>query len=104
MGWENGPLWARQELSTTVRCGHLGASDPSEGCESKKRRFWRVAEKRRIIDEMLEPGAPVGRVARAHGVNAIRESSWTRQYRQEAGWWAWGDGESATRAGDRDDG
>ncbi len=50
--------------------------------ESRKRRFRSVAEKRRIVDETLEPGAPAARVARAHGVNAIQEFSWPRQYRQ----------------------
>ncbi len=52
------------------------------GGESKKRRFRSVAEKRRIVEETLEPGASVARVARAHGVNANQVFHWRRQYRQ----------------------
>jgi transposase len=48
--------------------------------ESRRRRS--VAEKRGIIEETLEPGASVARVARAHGVNANQVFNWRRQYRQ----------------------
>ena len=41
-----------------------------------------MAEKRRIVEETLEPGASVARVARAHGVNANQVFAWRRQYRQ----------------------
>jgi len=41
-----------------------------------------VAEKRRIVEETLEPEASVARVARAHGVNANQVFAWRRQYRQ----------------------
>jgi transposase len=41
-----------------------------------------VAEKRRIVEETLEPGASVARVARAQGVNAHQVFHWRRQYRQ----------------------
>ena len=41
-----------------------------------------IAEKRRIVEETLVPGASVARVARAHGVNANQVFSWRRQYRQ----------------------
>jgi len=41
-----------------------------------------VEEKRRIVEETLEPGASVARVARAHGVNANQVFGWRRQYRQ----------------------
>ena len=46
----------------------------------RKRRS--VAEKRRIVEETLEPDASVARVARAHGVNANQVFHWRRQYRQ----------------------
>jgi transposase len=39
-----------------------------------------VAEKRRIVEETMEPGASVARVA--HGVNANQVFHWRRQYRQ----------------------
>jgi transposase len=48
--------------------------------EPRKRRA--VAEKRRIVEQTLEPDASVARVARAHGVNANQVFAWRRQYRQ----------------------
>lgn len=41
-----------------------------------------MEEKRRIVEQTLEAGASVVRVARAHGVNANQVFSWRRQYRQ----------------------
>jgi len=41
-----------------------------------------VAEKRRIVEETLEPDASVAKVARAHGLNANQVFAWRRQYRQ----------------------
>src|SRR5882762_4264291 len=46
------------------------------------RRRRSVAEKRRIVEETLEPEASVARVARAQGVNANQVFQWRRQYRQ----------------------
>ena len=48
--------------------------------EPRRRRL--VAEKRRIVEETLEPDASVAKVARAHGVNANQVFAWRRQYRQ----------------------
>ena len=48
--------------------------------EPRKRRS--VAERRGIVEETLEPGASVAKVARAHGVNADQVFAWRRQYRQ----------------------
>jgi transposase len=39
-----------------------------------------IAEKRRIVEETLPPGASVARVARAHGVNANQLFGWRRLY------------------------
>jgi len=50
--------------------------------KSEPRRRRSVAEKRRIVEETLEPDASVVRVARAHGVNANQVFHWRRQYRQ----------------------
>ncbi len=47
-----------------------------------KRRFRTVEEKRRIVEQTLEPGASVARVARAQGVNANQVFAWRRLYRQ----------------------
>ena len=58
----------------------------------RKRRS--AAEKRLIVEQTLEPGASVARVARAHGLNANVVFHWRREYREgrlaEAGlvpWW-----------------
>ena len=59
--------------------------DTSERAVVKRepqRRRRLVEEKRRIVEETLEPGASVARVARAHGVNANQVFAWRRQYRQ----------------------
>jgi len=47
-----------------------------------QRRWHSVEEKRRVVEETLQPGASVARVARAHGVNANQVFAWRRQYRQ----------------------
>ena len=41
-----------------------------------------MEEKRRIVEETLQPGASVARVARAHGVNANQVFGWRRLYQQ----------------------
>ncbi len=40
-----------------------------------------VAEKRRIVEQTLEPGSSVARVAQAHGVNPNVVFHWRREYR-----------------------
>ena len=47
-----------------------------------KRRYRTVEEKRRIVEEALEAGASVARVARAHGVNANQVFGWRRLYQE----------------------
>ena len=44
----------------------------------RKRRS--TAEKRQIVEQALEPGASVARVARAHGLNANVVFNWRRLY------------------------
>ena len=44
----------------------------------RKRRS--TAEKRLIVEQALEPGASVARVARAHGLNANVVFNWRRLY------------------------
>jgi len=39
-----------------------------------------VEEKRRIVEDTLQPGASVSRVARMHGVNANQLFGWRRLY------------------------
>lgn len=47
-----------------------------------QRRRHSLEEKRRVVEETLEPAASVARVARAHGVNANQVFAWRRLYRQ----------------------
>ena len=59
--------------------------DTSEQAVVKRvvqRRRRSVEEKRRIVEQTLEAGASVARVARAHEVNANQVFGWRRQYRQ----------------------
>src|SRR5437879_6609599 len=46
------------------------------------RRRRSVEEKRRIVEETLEAGASVARVARRHGVNANQVFYWRKKYRE----------------------
>ena len=47
-----------------------------------KRRRRSVEEKRRIVEETLEAGASVARVARRHAVNANQLFRWRKKYRE----------------------
>src|SRR6266404_9394628 len=47
-----------------------------------KRRRRTVEEKRRIVEEILEAGASVARVARRHAVNANQVFYWRKKYRE----------------------
>ena len=46
------------------------------------RRRRSVEEKQRMVEQTLEAGASVARVARAHGVNANQVFAWRRLYRK----------------------
>ena len=50
------------------------------GAERRVRRWRSVAEKRRIVELTLQPGASVALVARAHGVNANQVFKWRRAF------------------------
>ena len=52
----------------------------AEGAGRRIRRSWPVAEKRRIVEVTLAPGASVACVARAHGVNANQVFVWRRAF------------------------
>jgi transposase len=53
----------------------------TSGGDSRKRRQKRsVAEKRRIVEEALLPGASVAQTARAHGINANQVFAWRNLY------------------------
>lgn len=46
------------------------------------RRRRSALERRRIVEETLEPGASVSRVSRRHGINANQVFQWRRLYRE----------------------
>jgi transposase len=50
------------------------------GAERRVRRWRSIAEKRRIVELTLQPGASVALVARAHGVNANQVFKWRRAF------------------------
>ena len=46
----------------------------------EKRRYRAKAERRQIVEAVMQPGVSVARVARAHGVNANQVYGWRRLY------------------------
>jgi transposase len=50
--------------------------------EGLKRQRRSIAEKCRIVEQAMQPGASIARVAREHGVNANRVHYWRNLYRQ----------------------
>jgi transposase len=55
----------------------IGGRD-GERVERPRRRSWSAAEKQRIIEESLHPGASVSIVARRHDINANQLFTWRR--------------------------
>ncbi len=53
-----------------------------DSAKQEKRRRRSVEEKRRIVEETLEAGASVARVARRHAVNANQVFYWRKRYRE----------------------
>ena len=66
----------------------MGNSSKSENLglvisvERARRRRRSKAERRRIVEQTLVPGASVAVIARAHGVNANQVFSWRKLYRE----------------------
>ncbi len=56
----------------------MDTSQPTQ----RKRQRWPLAEKRRIVEATLAPGASVALIARANGVNANQVFAWRRLYRE----------------------
>jgi transposase len=50
--------------------------------EQAKRQRRSVAEKRRVVELAMQPGASVARIAREHGVNANLVHYWRKLYRE----------------------
>ena len=53
---------------------------------STKRVHRTPAEKRRIVEATLVPGASIARVARENGVNANQVFQWRYEYKNSVGW------------------
>ena len=54
----------------------------SEAGQIRRRRLYPVEEKLRMVEQTLEPGASVARVAQAHEVNPNLLFLWRRQHRE----------------------
>ena len=50
--------------------------------EQLRRQRRSIAEKRRIVELVMQPGASIARVAREHGVNANMVHYWRKLYRE----------------------
>ena len=72
----------RCPLGVEMDSSHQAAVNPRdrEVSVAAQRQRRSIAEKRRIVEETLAPGASVARVARAHGVNANQVFGWRRLY------------------------
>src|SRR5271167_2891801 len=68
----------------TTAAGSNGVGLGVEGGARRKRRSWSLAERQRIVEAALTPGASVAGVARANGVNANLVFKWIGRSRE--GW------------------
>lgn len=50
--------------------------------EGQKRQRRSIAEKRRIVESAMQPGASIARIAREHAVNANMVHYWRKLYRE----------------------
>ena len=50
--------------------------------QALRRRRWTIEDKGRIVEETLEAGASVARVAQRYAVNANQIFNWRREYRE----------------------
>jgi transposase len=56
--------------------------DVGGGLAAGPRRRWSAVERRRVVEETLEAGASLARVALKYGVNANQVFQWRRLYRE----------------------
>jgi transposase len=61
----------------SARTGEVVLSEPAA-----KRLYRSKQERRRIVEETLQPGASVAVIARQHGVNANQVFHWRKLYRE----------------------
>lgn len=57
-----------------------GTVDEALAVNQEKRRRWSLAEKRRIVEQALEPGACVAEIARQQGINDNLIFNWRKLY------------------------
>mgnify|MGYP003335776381 FL=1 len=69
-------------MSTYFHNGHslMSLDDQASSIKGYKRRSWTIEEKRRIVEESLEPGASIAKVARRYNMNANQLRTWRRHY------------------------
>src|SRR5580704_14610990 len=63
----------------------MGSARSTEVLTSRpeaRRRYWSKQERRRIVEETLQPEASVAVIARQHGVNANQVFHWRKLYRE----------------------
>ena len=58
----------------------MSLDDQASSIKGHKRRSWTIEEKRRIIEESLEPGVSIAKVARRYNMNANQLCTWRRLY------------------------
>ena len=68
-------------VSTYFLNGHslMSLDDQASSIKGHKRRSWTIEEKRRIVEESLEPGVSIAKVARRYHLNANQLCTWRRQ-------------------------
>ena len=72
----------RDHHLSSVCCEVMVDSLAMAKVEGRKRQRRSIAEKRRIVELAMQPGASIARVAREHGVNANMVHYWRKLYRQ----------------------
>ena len=65
-------------MDTSQQAAAIPRDKQASGAAPRQRRS--IAEKRRIVEETLVPGASVARLARARGINANQVFGWRRLY------------------------
>jgi len=60
----------------------MGVGSLIQKVEGAKRQRRSIAKKRKIVEQTMQPGASVARVAQQHGVNANQVFYWRNLYRQ----------------------
>ena len=77
--------WPCVQLGGWLRlCSDDGSGSVIDSGVAVRRRRRSVEERRLIVEEMLEPGCSLSRVARKYGINANQVFQWRRLYQDGA--------------------